>query len=154
MFVPAPTNFAVDSSSSSLSSIVLQWNIPYEQVPPDSFFLEYNLTKLSGEPASQTQFSVWLNDSNRTYTVENPLSYTQYEFRLFAFYGDDQSAGVTTSHQTPEASKLDFVYFRGVFTVLSFQWSFYYLLTVPGRNSTSEVFIIPVVFLLSANSPW
>ena len=154
MFAPAPTNFAVDSSSSSLSSIVLQWNIPYEQVPPDSFFLEYNLTKLSGEPASQTQFSVRLNDSTHTYTVENPLSYTQYQFRLFAFYGDDRSAGVTTSHQTSEASKLGFVYFRSVFTVLSFQWSFYYLLTVPGRNSTSEVFIIPVVFLLSANSPW
>ena len=119
VFAPAPTNFAVDSSSSSLSSIVLQWNIPYEQVPPDRFDLEYTLTKLSGEPASQTQFSVRLNDSTRTYTVENPLSYTQYQFRLFAFYGDDQSAGVTTSHQTPQASKLDVVDFRirSLFTV-------------------------------------
>ena len=115
VFAPAPTNFAVDSSSSSLSSIVLQWNIPYEQVPPDRFDLEYTLTKLSGEPASQTQFSVRLNDSTRTYTVENPLSYTQYQFRLFAFYGDDQSAGVTTSHQTPETSKLDVVDFRSVY---------------------------------------
>ena len=119
VFAPAPTNFAVDSSSSSLSSIVLQWNIPYEQVPPDRFDFEYTLTKLSGEPASQTQFSVRLNDSTRTYTVESPLSYTQYQFRLFAFYGDDQSAGVTTSHQTPQASKLDVVDFRirSLFTV-------------------------------------
>ena len=115
MFAPAPINFAVDSSSSLLSSIVLQWNIPYEQVPPDRFDLEYNRTKLSGEPANQTQFSVMLNDSNHTYTVENPLSYTQYQFRLFAFYDDDRSAGVTTSHRTPETSKLDVVDFRSVY---------------------------------------
>ena len=106
MFAPAPTNFRVNSSLSSPSSIILQWDIPFEQVPPDRFLLEYNLTKLVGEAANQTEFSVSLNDSTYSYTVQNPLSYTDYEFRLFAFYDDDQSDGVTTSYQTPQASEL------------------------------------------------
>ena len=117
MFAPAPTNLRANSSLSSLTSVVLQWDIPFEQVPPDRFLLEYNLTKLSGEAASQTQFSVSLNDSTSSYTVQNPLSYTDYEFRLFAFYDDDESDGVTTSYQTPQDSELDVVDFRCVFTV-------------------------------------
>ena len=110
VFAPAPTNFRVNSSLSSLTSIVLQWDIPFEQVPPDRFLLEYNLTKLSGEAASRTQFSVNLSDSTYSYTVQNPLSYTDYEFRLFAFYGDDRSDVVTTSYQTPQASELRFLF--------------------------------------------
>ena len=108
MFAPAPTNFRVNSSLSSLTSIVLQWDIPFEQVPPDRFLLEYNLTKLTGEAANQTRFFVSLNDSTYSYNVQDPLSYTDYEFRLFALYDDDQSDIVTTSYQTPQTSELRF----------------------------------------------
>ena len=111
VFAPAPTNFSVDVSLSSLTFIALQWNIPFELVPPSSFLLQYNLTKLSGQAASQTQFSLSLTaavtmfGSSYSYNVTDVLSYTQYEFQLIAVYEGDQSSGVSASHQTPETSE-------------------------------------------------
>ena len=122
MFAPAPTNFLVNTSLSSLTFITLQWNIPFDLVPPTIFLLEYNLTKLSGQPTNETQFNLSLNaadtmfGSSYSYNVADPLSFTQYEFQLFAVYEGDQSNGVSTSYQTPETSEfvsISVVYFVG-----------------------------------------
>ena len=113
VFAPAPVGLeAVDVTSSSL---VLQWNNSFDSVPPDGFILQYNVTKLSGLPAEVSEFNRTLSISDvmamppsgldYVYSVENLVAYSNYEFLLFAVYGDNISLAAVVAEQTREGSE-------------------------------------------------
>ena len=93
----------------------LSWTIPFSQVMPDSFSLNYNINKLSGSPASQTTDSLTLingvdanlmaNGGSFSYLLEGLTAYTEYSFSLSSNYSSSISDPVAVTATTDQDSK-------------------------------------------------
>ena len=112
-FSPSPESFSI--SNETPTSLNLSWSIPFPQVVPDSFSLDYDINKLSGAPATTTTDSLTIDISNTSvtdnggsfsYLLEELTAHTEYSFSLSSNYGSSTSAPITASAVTDQDSKM------------------------------------------------
>ena len=101
----------------STNSINLTWNSQFDQLTPSSFLLEYTETVLSIEPPMDSDFSTNLTISDTTFAsgsadynhvLMNLLTYSRYDFELYAIYGSDNSSAAIDFAITLEGGKNKF----------------------------------------------
>ena len=108
-FSPSPESFSI--SNESPTSLNLSWSIPFPQVVPDNFTLDYDINKLSGALATTTTVSLTINTSlmengeKFSYLLEELTAHTEYSFNLSSNYGSSTSAPITASANTSQDSK-------------------------------------------------
>ena len=104
-------DFTAEALSST--SVNLTWNNQFDQLTPDSFLLEYSVTKRSGQPLVTTDFNTTLTINETMFAPEvdyshvlvNLESYSNYDFELYAIYESDTSSAALDSAITMEGSK-------------------------------------------------
>ena len=102
--------------TSSSPTVNFTWTVPYVLVPPDSYILKYNVTKLSGEELTvamsmdmvqfvdnETMSSS--DDGDRTYSLAGLLFYSSYQFELTPVYGMDNSSVAMATATTIEGGE-------------------------------------------------
>ena len=114
-FSPSPEDFTDFTLSSA--SIQLSWTIPFPQVLPDGFILNYTINQLSGtQPETSSVYLVIDSDdtdlvasgsgeSMYDYVLEGLTAHTEYTFSLSSNYSSAISDVVTAVATTNEDSE-------------------------------------------------
>ena len=83
-------------ADSSVPTVNLTWDNPFDLIPPDGYRLSYTATKLSGVPLADEERTTMMEfetsssvgGSDHLYSLNGLVFYSHYQFMLVAVYGD------------------------------------------------------------------